>query len=141
MPEHAIYQIGLKCLLHKDGLFLVLKDTETGHLDFPGGRINTNETTLSLSEILDRELHEELGTSLVYTLGGPLFQYRRTPFHTGTDVFITIYSGEFISGTITLSDEHSSYEWIDPKTFPFQESDFGNTEEYTEIQRYFASLK
>ncbi|HSX24480.1 MAG TPA: NUDIX hydrolase [Candidatus Andersenbacteria bacterium] len=141
MEEHAIYQIGLKVLLHHNGLFLLMKDAWTGHFDLPGGRMDSSEKQLPLSEILAREIREELGNSVLYALGSPLFQYRRVPFRPGTDVFITVYDGEFISGTITLSEEHSSYEWIDPKSFSFKKEDFGNEEEYIAMQHYFDSLK
>ena len=138
--DHAIYQIGLKVLLQKDNRVLLLRDKDTGLIDLPGGRISSSEAALPLQDILNREIREELSSSIAYTLGGPIFQYRRTPPYQEIGVLITVYGGNFISGDIALSEEHGSYEWVDPNMFVFQESDFRNQEERLAMQTYFEQI-
>ena len=138
---HATFQIGIKALLRKDNLILFLRDTKTGHLDLPGGRMDESEKSLPLPAIIAREIQEELGSNVRYRLGSPLFQYRRDNKHTSIPVFITVYDAEYISGEITLSEEHASYDWLDPKTLTLKEEDFGNTEEAQTMNNYFQSLQ
>lgn len=139
--NHAVFQIGLKVLLRKGGKVPFLKDSETGHLDLPGGRIDESESSLPLFDIIAREIQEELGKDIQYKVGAPLFQYRRNNKQHAMPVFITVYDAEHISGEITLSEEHTSCDWLDPKTIAFQESDFGNTEEADTVNNYFKSLQ
>jgi 8-oxo-dGTP pyrophosphatase MutT (NUDIX family) len=138
---HATFQIGLKVLLKKDDLVLVLKDAITGHYDFAGGRMNENEKKLPLKDILAREVLEELGSSIQYKLGSPLFQYRRNNIHNPMHVFITVYGAEYISGEIELSEEHSSYEWVNPNDDSFDITNFGNEEEASAVKAYFKTLQ
>lgn len=128
--DYATYQVGLKILLQKEGKVLILRDKRTGYADLPGGRINISEQDTPLHEILDREIREELGESVQYKLGNPIVQFRRFNIERNTRVFITVYEGQFLSGEIKLSDEHGSYEWVDPKETTFTEADWGNREEF-----------
>jgi|ETNmetMinimDraft_26_1059896.scaffolds.fasta_scaffold16573_4 8-oxo-dGTP pyrophosphatase MutT (NUDIX family) len=139
MPNYATYHIGQKILLRKGNKFLFLKIPEYNILDLPGGRIDDNEETKDLKEILDREVKEELGKDLIYKLGNILFQYRRyTP--NGTKVFLTIFDAEYLSGEIKLSLEHEKYEWINPKESGIKRDDFFNEEEYKAFLNYFNKL-
>ncbi len=135
--EHGIYQVGLKALLRKEEKVLLLRDATTGRFDLPGGRIASTEFGIPLEEILAREIREELGEAMVYVLGSPLFQYRRHNMEHDMPVFITVYDATLVSGGIVLSDEHSSYEWVDPRGVVFKESDFGNASEHVAMQKAF----
>ncbi len=73
----ATYQVGLKILLKKEDKFLFLIDSSTGFLDLPGGRIDEIEHETQLTEIIAREVNEELGENIKYKLGKPIFQFRR----------------------------------------------------------------
>lgn len=133
----AIYQVGLKILLRNGTEVLILRDAQTGYIDLPGGRINILEKDTPIAEILQREIQEELGKSMKYSLGKPVFQFRR--FIPGRDVgiFITVYEGSYVSGDIVLSDEHAAFEWVNPKILKITDKDFGSREEFTSMNNYF----
>lgn len=136
----ATYQVGLKVLLRKGNTVLILRDAQTGHADLPGGRINVSEEHLPLDGIVDREVKEELGKEVKYTLGKPLIQFRRFNLERDTRVFITIYDGLYTSGDILLSHEHATYDWIDPKEALFTEEDWGSREEYETMNTLLAQI-
>lgn len=140
--DYATYQVALKALLRKGDkiLFLRLADAPK-YLDLPGGRIDNVETKTPLPRILDREIREELGTKVRYRLGAPLFQFRRSVPSRNIYNFLTVYDAEFLSGDIKLSFEHSSYEWVDPKTYVWKKSQFLSSEEYTVFLRFFKQMK
>lgn len=138
--EYGIYYVGLKALLQKDGKVLLLRDKKTGRLDLPGGRIDSTEFEVPLEEILTREIREELGDDIVCRLGKPLFQYRRYNMERNMPVFLTVYEATVVSGEVRLSEEHSSYEWAEPKGMKFTEADFGNSNECIAMQKAFDRL-
>lgn len=140
--DYATYQVALKALLRKGDkiLFLRLADAPK-YLDLPGGRIDNVETKTPLTRILDREIREELGTSVHYRLGAPLFQFRRSVPSRNIYNFLTVYDAEFLSGDIKLSFEHSAYEWLDPKTYAWKKNQFLSSEEYTAFSHFFKQMK
>ena len=94
----------------EDGKFLLVKETDPEMIDrwapletwsFPGGHIDKDE---NVADALARELMEELG-AIDYELLGPI---RVTTTRSGVGV---AYLGQYLQGEITLSDEHSEYEW------------------------------
>src|SRR3989339_183828 len=110
-------------IVNAQGKILLLRDTgkldhkgHEGKLDFPGGRMDHGEGPI---EGLLREIKEELGVE------SSQVQIDR-PFHVGlwgvggdilnqpiVGIFYVVRPvGEF---TITLSEEHSEYVWIDPR--------------------------
>ena len=140
IDNHISYHVGLKILLRKKNEFLFLKPPFGSSFDLPGGRIGREEALTPLEEIIHREIREELGDSLQYHLDKPAFQFRRYFPSRGLNVFLTVYEAHFIKGEIHLSDEHQSYQWINPALFAFQESDFLNTEEYLPFKNYLFKL-
>lgn len=140
--EHGIYQVGLKVLLRKGETVLLLSDAWNQKLDLPGGRIAGDEVEMPLEKIIAREIREELGEGIVYTLGKPLFQYRRQNPALTLPVLITVYDAQLISGDVVLSHEHSSYQWVNPREVTLQESDFGfGNEECIAMKKYFDSCR
>ena len=136
--DYAIYQVGLKILLKKGSSVLFLTITDKEHyLDLPGGRIDNVESNVPLEKILAREIREELGPSVRYLLGQPVFQFRRFVPSRNIYNFLTVYEGEYISGKVKLSFEHSSFKWIDPKAYHFKKTEFMNQEEYLAFKKYF----
>ena len=131
--------MGLKILLRKGGKILLLRDGQG--LDLPGGRIDNVEYRVSLERVITREIREELGPNVKYTLGKPLFHFRRArrPRNLYPKfVFLAVYDAEWRAGDIKLSFEHTAYEWIDPKKYVLKRSDFGQEEEYRAFKKYFA---
>lgn len=137
--DYANYHVALKILLRKGDEILFLKSPHK-FLDFPGGRIDNVEDTTPIPDVIAREIREELGESIKYKLGKPLFQFRRFFPNIGWRIFLTVYSAEYISGDIQISDEHSEYLWINPKEYEFKEEEFFNKEEYLAFMQYFDKL-
>lgn len=136
-PAH--YQASLKLLLRKEDEFLLLQDTYKSLLDLPGGRINADEFSVPIEEILRREVTEELGSEITYEIKEPLFQFRR--FHTPSNmpVLLTVYEGIYTSGEIILSDEHESYQWVHKQDALFPPERYFTEEEYVAFKQYFSS--
>lgn len=140
MNNYAVYHVALKILLKKGDEFLFLTDATGKHLDLPGGRIDDIEHTISLTEIIAREVSEELGEEIKYRLGKPIFQFRRHFENKNLHVFIAVYEAEYLSGEIKLSPEHSDYQWVNPKEVDLKEKDFFSEEECLAFNNYFKNL-
>ena len=134
--DFALYHVGLRILLRKGNKTLLLRTAKLKFWDLPGGRIDNVENKTPLMRILKREICEELGSRLKYKIGRPAFQFRRFSYSRGVYAFNTVYEARYLSGKIKLSSEHSSYEWVDPKKYPFSRRDFFNTEEYNAFKEY-----
>lgn len=137
---YAIYHVGLKILLKKADDYLFLTDATDKHFDLPGGRIDDVEHNVSLTEVIAREVREELGEEIKYKLGKPVFQFRRHFDNKGIHVFLTVYEADYLSGEVKLSSEHSNYQWINLKKNGLKEKDFINNEEYLAFKKYFENV-
>jgi 8-oxo-dGTP pyrophosphatase MutT (NUDIX family) len=137
---HGIYWVAFRLLLKKDGKFLFLRTSQKGTLDLPGGRADIDEGKVPIKKILEREIKEELGSEIKYRLGGPALQYRRYSVKYKMYVLTTAYRADYISGPIFLSQEHRSYEWIDPKNYKFEEENFSSKETCSAFKEYFRSV-
>lgn len=67
MKEDALFCVGQKAFVEKDGKVLILNDPDDG-LDFPGGKIQEGEAidgdASSLFRSLQREVREETGLEI-----------------------------------------------------------------------------
>jgi len=116
MKEDAIFYVGQKAFIYKEDQVLVLKGNFKG-LDYPGGKIQEGET--DLKESLKREVREETGLEIIV----------EDPFSTwatvfpdnhrlgGKRLFLVGYKCKYISGEVTLSNEHDSFLWVDKKNY------------------------
>lgn len=75
--------------------------------DLPGGRIENDETVL---EGFTRDIVEEIGETVQYTLGD-IVHTEHMEYIDGP-VYATFTLGLYQGGDITLSDEHSEYQWM-----------------------------
>ena len=111
MKEDALFYVGQKAFIEKDGDVLVLNDLSKG-LDFPGGKIQVGE--LDLEEALRREVREE--TTLEIEIGESFVTWcNEFPKHhrnAGKKIFLVGYKCKYKSGDIALSHEHNSYRWV-----------------------------
>ena len=143
--DYGTFQVGLKILFRKGGKVLLLRMNDDDQwLDLPGGRIDKVEYRTPLEKIIAREVREELGAKVKYILGKPFFHFRRARRQEDAHprfVFLAVYDAQWKAGEITLSHEHLSYEWIDPKTYILKQSDFGNSEEYRAFRNYFKTIR
>jgi 8-oxo-dGTP diphosphatase len=113
MSEDQLFYVGQKALIEKDGKILVLNSPLVG-ADLPGGKIQIGE--LAFDKSLMREIKEE--TSLEVSVNEPIatgyfkfhpqiIQQKKSDF-----VFIVVYMADYISGEVSLSDEHETYQWV-----------------------------
>jgi 8-oxo-dGTP pyrophosphatase MutT (NUDIX family) len=138
--DYAKFIASFKLILKNNDQVLILNESKRGFLDFPGGRANKSEAFLPIKDILEREIAEELGQDIKYEILGPAMQYRRrSSFADAT--LTTIYEANYLSGQIKLSDEHSKYEWIDPKTYNLKDKKINNEEERQAFENYFKRFK
>ena len=96
---------------------------------------------LPIKDLFKREIKEELGKYVKYEILGPAIQYRRYNKYTKIYAFITAYEAKYKSGKISLSSEHSKYEWINPKTYDFKDKKFDNKEERLAVESYFKKFQ
>lgn len=98
-------------ILEKDDKVLIARRKPGKHLDgyweFPGGKIETNETAI---DCLKREIKEEFSVEIEVHqyIGESIFEY------TEKKIKLMAFSGKIIKGEIELRD-HDLVEWIDLK--------------------------
>lgn len=127
MPKKDFYQVSLKAILRNDqGEVLILggasPGTFAGYFDFPGGRIDTNEFSTLLADILRREIKEELQienvelSDLPVAIGRHEIEAHLTPDNKPIHVLYIFFEGRIRSGQIVISAEHSSVRWVNLKS-------------------------
>jgi 8-oxo-dGTP pyrophosphatase MutT (NUDIX family) len=115
---HKLFQVGVKALVTDgEGRVLLLKATKgfhDEHWDLPGGRIEDAQTA---QEALRREIEEELGVKDIEN--GEFFSACISNFELNFDDIGTVglvlmaYTVELPKdAVITLSEEHTDYEWV-----------------------------
>jgi 8-oxo-dGTP pyrophosphatase MutT (NUDIX family) len=137
---YALFQVSLKAVIWRDDEILVLRSPD-GAFDCPGGRIDEDEKTIPRTEVLSRELLEELGPKTTYVIGNSLFTSYRTYDLEGVvhDVMVVFYETVYSGGNIELSEEHSSYEWVTPVKLLENPSIFKSSDEFEQFRLYFDS--
>lgn len=105
------FQITLKILLWDKNFFLYLKDKVSNTGDLPGGRIYQNEL-YQFEEALKREIQEELGDIQYEIHPDPVFAFPHFIQKDKKDAIALLFSGKYLGGQISLSEEHSEYKWI-----------------------------
>ncbi|KKR21322.1 MAG: hypothetical protein UT48_C0010G0070 [Parcubacteria group bacterium GW2011_GWE2_39_37] len=129
------YQISLKVILkNKKGETLFLKNPDSGTMpnmfDFPGGRIDVEEFTVAIEDIIQREIKEEIGEINYKLILKPVaiarhllpaIKNKREESH----VLYVFFEALYKSGKIIISDEHVAYEWAMLEKIP--------------LKKYFAS--
>ncbi len=141
MKDDALFCVGQKAFIEKDGKVLVLKDPVEG-LDYPGGKIQVGEArdgdASSLFESLQREVMEETG--LTVKIGDPFavwfHAFPNTSRNAGKVVYLVAFKCEYVSGEITLSEEHSGYRWVDKNDY--NEVDDGS-DYFDVLKKYFGA--
>lgn len=136
---HALYQISLKAHLRRDdGKYLTLIDPD-GLYDFPGGRIDQSEQTSDPRHVLQREISEELGDAIDYSVGHTMCTSVRTfAVPSGQiHVFVVHHHGRYIAGEPLLSSEHARYEWLTPEEILSRPDRFVDESEYRALKEYY----
>lgn len=120
--KHALFQVSLKVLLRDArGRTLILRSKPGGMLrkswDFPGGRMDMHEQRRSISEIIKREIKEEIGNSVRYTFHpmpvtyGRLMDFSKRYGHHPPILYL-FFEAVYHGGKIIISPEHRGYQWI-----------------------------
>lgn len=138
---HAKFQLSIKGLVIKDGKVLVLK-TPDNYIDFPGGRVDVGEESVSHHEILRREIEEELGKGFKYKIGNLAFATTRYfdagPGGSMCHVLVHFYRLNNANGHARISDEHEELFWVTPKEMFNQKSlKFASQDEERQLKKYF----
>lgn len=123
--ERDFYQISLKLLLKNNkGDILALKAVDNGsyagYYDVPGGRIDIDEFETDFSEIISREISEEIGdiefriqSKSPVATGRHLIPSSLT--RTGKDIHVLylFFEAEYLTGDVKINHEHTDYQWLD----------------------------
>lgn len=134
MKEDALFYVGQKAFIEKDGQVLVLSGP-IGGIDYPGGKIQEGE--VDLTESLKREVREETGLEI--SVGEAFFTWTNIfPAQhrlAGKKVFLVGYKCTYVSGEITLSNEHNTFSWVTKDNFNTIDD---GTSYFEILKKYFA---
>ena len=98
-------------VIEKDGKVLIARRKRPfmgHHWEFPGGKLEDNET---LEECLRREIREELGIDIAV---GKLISSRKHVINCQSAIILYAYHADHLSGEITLND-HDEIAWVKPE--------------------------
>ena len=141
--DNKLFFVGLKAFIEKDGKVLILRETFTPYTkerawELPGGRIQHDEDAVPLESILLREVREECGENLRITVGDVIHVFRRQ-FSDASWVFLVGYDCKYLSGEVSISTEHTEYQWLAPEDIDTYDFVNGYKEAITEYFRKKAS--
>ncbi len=131
--DFATFQVAAKTIMRRGEEILVLTN-DYGEIDFPGGRMDKSEINLPITDVLKRELAEEIGTSVVYETGQLAFVSKRQ--FTDKNVLLLYYETTYISGKVEISDEHVGTQWIKPSDLPTDHTKYISLDEFEQVQKY-----
>lgn len=119
------FGVAVKSAIVENGKILILRKSSTESIDpktfdLPGGRIKFGE---GLEDALLREIKEETGLSANIIAPIDVWSVLKGSLHL---VGIT-YLCEKAGGTITLSEEHETAEWVEMKSMDFLPKWINNT--------------
>ena len=115
MAKEKLFQVGVKALITDASSNILLLDSGDWHLknqkrhwDIPGGRIKEGHSIL---DTLKREVAEEIGITGI--ISPKLFTAVIANF---PGLLLLIYKTKIPqNGKITLSEEHTGFEWVSSK--------------------------
>ncbi len=140
--EYALFQVSLKSLIINNDKLLTLYSPD-GKYDFPGGRINSDEVNHDLEISLTREMEEELSEDFKFKINNFAFSSKRFYFKGGQrfDVLVIFFDATAINRKIKLSDEHSSFDWLNFSDVFKNPDKFVSKEEHDQLKQYLSFSK
>ena len=141
MKNDALFCVGQKAFIEKGDKVLVLFDSKEG-LDFPGGKIQEGEAkdadASSLVLALQREVREETGLEIETFNPFAVWYHEFPKGHRNYPkvVYLVAFRCKYVSGDITLSDEHDNFRWVDKNDY--KEVDDGS--DYFDVLRKYFEL-
>lgn len=139
MNKDALFCVGQKAFIEKDGKVLVLNDPVEG-LDFAGGKIQEGEAKdgdiSSLIRSLKREVKEETGLEIEVFNPFAVWYHKFPKGHRnyGKVVYLVAFKCKYVSGELKLSDEHDKFRWVDENDY--KEVDDGS-DYFDVLKKYF----
>ena len=114
MRELQKFQVAIKAFVLDGDRALMLREADTGLWELPGGRIEIGEEWLPPTDVLRRELSEELGAAFACEIGEPAAVWVRPPDppRRNNAVFLVGYRCRFRGGAVLLSGEHVEFRWV-----------------------------
>ncbi len=110
------FDVGIKAfLVNEHGELLLLQETGRDMWEIPGGRIDVGEELIPQTEILKREISEELGPEIRYQILHPITTWVRQK--DSEFIFLIGFLCTKESGDIVLSSEHTAYRWVDRESW------------------------
>jgi len=141
MKNDALFCVGQKAFIEKDGKVLVLFDPKEG-LDFPGGKIQEGEAkdgdASSLIVPLQREVREETGLEIeVFNPFAVWYhEFTKESRNYGKVVYLVAFKAKYVSGDVTLSHEHNNFRWVDKDDYSSVNDGSGY---FDVLEKYFNS--
>ena len=139
MKDDALFCIGQKAFIEKDGKVLVLFDPVEG-LDFPGGKIQEGEAkdgdASSLIKSLQREVAEETGLEIEVFNPFSVWYHEFPKNHRNYPkvVYLVGFRCKYKAGELKLSEEHNDFKWVDNSSY--KEVDDGS-DYFDVLEKYF----
>lgn len=105
--------------------------------------MDKDEITLPFEEVLNREVSEELGSEVTFTVNKLAFIARRQYHHEGETHYITAiyYDVTYMGGEIKISDEHSDITWKTPEQLFAKDRKYISEDEHQQLKKYLAATK
>jgi 8-oxo-dGTP pyrophosphatase MutT (NUDIX family) len=124
MANEKLFYVGIKGLIkNKDGKYLLLKSSLRNHTvdtkpywDIPGGRVEEGNDVLTT---LQREIEEETGITEIinHEFFSAVISHHQIPIDESrkAGLVLMVYIVEIPEDSvITLSDEHTDFDWVEP---------------------------
>jgi 8-oxo-dGTP pyrophosphatase MutT (NUDIX family) len=115
------FEVSLKAFIVRDGRALFVREADTGFWELPGGRIDVGEEWDPHGAILDREIAEELGSTVRLRFGHEAVSWVRRRPTDGVFLFLLARLARVESGGPQLSDEHQEMAWLGPDDWQGQQ--------------------
>ena len=134
------FEVSLKAfIVHDDGRALLLRESDTGYWELPGGRIDVGEERLAHADILAREMREELGAAFELSVGDKAISWVRQRPTDGVFQFLLARVCRHEGGELRLSDEHGAFAWLGNDEW--RQREFPPESDYLDgLERLFALL-
>ena len=128
--DKNIVHVAVAVITNSDGQCLIAKRADESHQgglwEFPGGKVESNETVV---EALERELHEEIGIKL--TKATPLIQIQHD--YSDKSVLLDVFSVDGFTAE-AFGKEGQEICWVDKDDFSFYEFPAANIPIISAIQ-------
>jgi 8-oxo-dGTP pyrophosphatase MutT (NUDIX family) len=111
------YEVSLKAFLVHAGRAALVRESDTGLWELPGGRIDVGEEWLDHGAVLQREIAEELGGGVAFEAYGETVTWTRQRPTDGVFQFLVARPCRLIAGVPRLSDEHADLAWHTPDSW------------------------